>query len=152
MRAARRYLRAWTWLALVSIVGLAVGPTVSRLVLPSGGPFEHWSGAYARSPFQKTSLTTSPSGTDPSHHHHHDIASGTGSAPAEGNLPTHDHALEHCGLCVVAAHAFTFVQQWPALVALRQQARPLNASIATRLPRLRSDWSPASSRGPPSLG
>lgn len=45
MRAARRHLRTWAWLALVSICGLALGPTVSRLLLPSSGTFEQPSSA-----------------------------------------------------------------------------------------------------------
>jgi hypothetical protein len=152
MRAVRRHLRTWAWLALVSICGLALGPTVSRLLLPSSGAFEQPSSAQTRFPYPHEGLTSSLRGTDSSHHHHHEIATGSGPPPLTGNPPTHDHALEHCGLCLLAAHAFTFTQQSPGLIALRQRARPVNAAIATRLPRLRSDWSPASSRGPPPLG
>jgi hypothetical protein len=151
MHAARRHLRAWAWLALVSIVGLALGPTVSRLLLPSSGAFEQPSGAQTRFPYPNEGVTTSPRGADSSHHHHHEIATGSGPSPLTGNPSTHDHALEHCGLCLLAAHAFTFIQQRPELVALRERARPVRAAMATRLPRLRFDWFPASSRGPPSL-
>ena len=83
------------------------------------------------------------------HHHHHDMATAAATAPAPLHPPAHEHALEHCGLCVLAAHAFTFVQERPALTAFVECTRPALDQITPAVPRLRCDWSPASSRGPP---
>lgn len=145
MRAVRHHLRAYAWLALLSITALAIGPTVSRILLPAGGVFMSGAGAHAQAKPAMGAATASGS----AHHHHHDMATGRAAAPEVPRVPTHEHALEHCGLCLLAAQAFTFVQDHPALTAFVECIRPILAPIALAVPRLRSDWSPASSRGPP---
>jgi hypothetical protein len=71
------------------------------------------------------------------------------SAPVP--VPAHEHALEHCGLCLLAAGAFAFVQERPVLAAFVECTHPAPRCVVAALPRLRCDWSPASSRGPPLL-
>ena len=83
------------------------------------------------------------------HHHHQGMAMVSTTAPAAPLAPAHEHALEHCGLCLLAAQAFTFVQDQPALTAWVECTRAVLTPIAPAVPRLRCDWSPASSRGPP---
>ena len=131
MHAVRRRLRACAWLALLSIGAVAVGPTVSRMLLPAGAAIHSAHAAHAR---------------------HHDVALAPAAAPQTPAVPAHEHALEHCGLCLVAAHAFTFVEAPAALVAALECTRPALVALAPATPRLRCDWSPASSRGPPLLG
>ena len=139
-------------MALIAVLGLALGPTVSRLLLPSAAALEQTSATPTSAPGQHDQPTTESGTTDSLHHHHHQLARGLGSAPPAGNRPAHDHALEHCGLCLVAAHAFTFTQELPELLVFLEPAQRVTGAIALRLPRLRSDWSPASSRGPPTPG
>jgi hypothetical protein len=143
MHVVRRRLRACAWLALLSIIALAAGPTVSRMRLPAngagvleGGPHLHASAATTGSMHEMGSA-----------HHHHEGAMQPGTPPA---LP-HEHALEHCGLCLLAAHGFAFAHDPPALSAVRERLRLSKGQIAPAVPPLRCDWSPASSRGPPLL-
>jgi len=128
MHAVRRRLRACAWLALLSISALAVGPTVSRMLLPAGASHLSAQGAHAR------------------HRHLAMMPAAAAQTPA---VPAHEHALEHCGLCLLAAHAFTFVAEPPAPVAAVECIRPALVATPPAAPRLRCDWSPASSRGPP---
>ncbi len=151
MRAVRRRLRACAWLALLSISALAVGPTVSRLLLPAGSSFvpaldvAHAPASHVHGP-----ATVASHAMMPSHRHHAGASAST--APVEApNPPIHEHVLEHCGLCVLAAHAFTFVQDPPELVAVSVSAFRVLAPLVPSVPRLRLNWSPASSRGPPVL-
>jgi hypothetical protein len=83
------------------------------------------------------------------HHHHHDLAMGSARAPVAPHAPAHEHVLEHCGLCLLAAHAFTFVPDQPALTAFVECSHPVPGLLAPAVPRLRWEWSPASCRGPP---
>lgn len=150
MRAVRRRLRACAWLALLSIVALAAGPTVSRLLLPVGGSLI--SGAATHSPVaHPTSEPTSSLQAIDSWQHHQHAAMAAAAAPAPSHSPAHGHTLEHCGLCLLAAHAFTFVQENPALTGLVECTSPATDRTVPAVPRLRCDWSPASSRGPPPL-
>src|SRR5450432_4143258 len=112
MRAVRRRLRAFAWLGILAIIALAAGPTVSRLLLPAAD-------------------------AGSAHHHHQHSAMASGTAPAAPHAPAHEHALEHCGLCLLAAHAFTFVQERLALPAFVECARPVLTAIAPAIPRLR---------------
>jgi hypothetical protein len=86
------------------------------------------------------------------HHHRHDMAMAPATTPVAPHAPAHEHALEHCGLCLLAAQAFTFVQDQPALNAFAECTRPVLTPMAPAVPRLRCDRSPASSRGPPAPG
>lgn len=147
MRAVRRRLRACAGLALLSIFALAAGPTVSRLLLPARGAFISAAASHPLAEPAMSEATVPLHGMGSAHHHHHDMAMA--SVPAPSHAPSHDHALEHCGQCLLAAHAFTFVQERPALTAFVASTRPALDRIASTVPRLRCDWSPASSRGPP---
>jgi len=146
MRAVRRRLRACAWLALLAILALAVGPTVSRLLLPAGNVFA--SGTASR----MGEATVPRRDIESTHHHHHDMAMAPATTPVPTQPSPHEHALEHCGLCLLAVHGFAFVHDRPALTAFVESTRPALDRITPALPRLRSDWSPASSRGPPLRG
>jgi hypothetical protein len=146
MQAVRHRIRACAWLALLAIVALAVGPTVSRMRLPANGSGMHEAGS-----LHVLATATASTHAMGSAHHHQDRTMQPGPLPAAPQAPPHDHALEHCGLCLLAAHAFAFAHTPPALVAVRQCSRLSNGQVAPAAPRLRSDWSPASSRGPPIL-
>jgi hypothetical protein len=158
MHAVRRRLRAWAWLALLSITALAGGPTLSRLLLPAVGPT--LAAAVSHSPADPGSAVSAPAASPAMDmaHHHHDMAMAPGAMPGVPRalptplpVPAHEHALEHCGLCLLAAGAFAFVQERRVLAAFVECARPAARCVVAALPRLRSDWSPASSRGPPLL-
>ena len=141
MHAVRRHLRLYAWLALLSITCLAICPSVSRLLVPA--------------PDIRQATAAVLHGTDVApahHHHHHDGAMQGGMLPASSHAPLHQHSLEHCGFCVLAAHAVAVAPVPAALFAASvcgRQAFNGNAAVA---PRLRCDWSPASSRGPPLFG
>ena len=78
----------------------------------------------------------------PSAHSHETTAAG------DPPLPAHSHTLDHCGLCAVAAAAFAFTASAPTLTRTGEVERaPVRA--AAPAVRLRLEWSPASSRGPP---
>lgn len=145
MHAVRRRLRACAWLALLSIVALAAGPTVSRMLLPGSGAVLAGAGSQFLVEATPEEATVSSGAGRPAHHHHHAMAMGQAPAPS----PAHDHALEHCGLCLLVAHGFTFVQEPPALTGLGGCVRPALTPIQPEVPLLRCNWSPASSRGPP---
>jgi len=149
MRAVRRRLRVCAWLALLSIIALATGPTMSRMLLPAGGAFMSGAESHSLAKAAVGEATVSPHGMGSAHHHHHEMANGPATAPVAPHTPAHEHALEHCGLCLLAAHAFTFIQDRPALAALVECTQAALSPIAPAVPRLRSDWSPASPRGPP---
>ena len=53
------------------------------------------------------------------------MAMGSATAPVAPHAPAHEHSLEHCGLCLLAAHAFTFVQDQPAPAGLVECMRPV---------------------------
>ena len=148
MRAVRRRLRACAWLALLSIIALSAGPTVSRLLSPAVGAVTLGSSSHSLAGAVGEAMD-SPHGMGPAHHHHHDTAMAPETAPVPPHAPAHQHALDHCGLCLLAAHAFTFVQERPTLTAFVEFTRPAIDRIAPAVPRLRCHWSPASSRGPP---
>jgi hypothetical protein len=146
MRAVRRRLRACAWLALLSIAALAFGPTVSRILLPAGDASMSGAEAHARAQPAMGAATASAL----VHQHQYDMAMGRAMAAREKpHVPMHEHTLEHCGLCLLAAQAFTFVHDQPALGAFVECTRAMLAPVAPAVPRPRSDWSPASSRGPP---
>ena len=152
MRAVRRRLRGCAWLALLAILALAVGPTVSRLLLPAGNVFAPGAASQALAELTRGEATVARHDIESTHHHHHDMAMAPATTPVPPHPPPHEHALEHCGLCLLAVHGFAFVQDRPALIAFIESTRPALDQIAPALPRLRSDWSPASSRGPPLRG
>ena len=140
MHAVRRRLRLYAWLALLSITCLAICPSVSRLLVP------------APEMLQASATLLHGSDVEPAHHHHHDGSMQGGMLPASSHAPLHQHSLEHCAYCVLAAHAVAVAPvPAPVLAATvcRRQAFDANAAAA---PRLRCDWSPASSRGPPLRG
>jgi hypothetical protein len=140
MHAVRRRLRLYAWLALLSITCLAICPSVSRLLVP------------ARDAHQATAALLHGTGAGPGHHHHHDSAMQGGMLPASSHAPLHQHSLEHCGFCVLAAHAVAVAPVPAALFAASVCLRQAFNGNAAAAPRLRCDWSPASSRGPPLPG
>ena len=152
MHAVRRRLRACAWLALLSILALSAGPTISRLLLPPGGAVVSGAASHSMDERSMGEAMAAPDGMGSAHHRHHDIATAAATAPTPSHAPAHEHALEHCGLCLLAAHAFTFAQEWSALNAFVERTPPALNQLAAAVPRLRGDWSPASSRGPPLRG
>jgi hypothetical protein len=133
MRAVRRRLRLYAWLALLAIAALAICPTVSRVFAPDGS---------AAPPLLGT-------GAAHAHHHHHDGTMQAATTPVAPHVPSHQHSLEHCGFCVLAAHAFAVAPAPTAMLASSDCGRRAEIGRAPAVPRLRCDWSPASSRGPP---
>jgi len=150
MRAVRRRLRLYAWLALLSVGALAICPTVSRMLLP-GGFVESGAGVIASGSSATPATATLLHGAGAAHiHHHHDGAMHAGTMPVSPHAPSHQHALDHCGFCVLAAHAFAVVFPVPAAVLVSSEGgRRAYDESAPAVPRLRCDWSPATSRGPP---
>ena len=150
MRAVRRRFRPYAWLALLSITALAICPTVSRMLLPGGGFAESASGARLNGDSEALATAGSPHGAGGTHdhHHHHDGAMQAGTMPAS-HAPSHQHALEQCGFCGLAAHAFAVVPVPAAVLVSSECGRRAYDEGAPAAPRPRCDWSPASSRGPP---
>ena len=136
MSLFRRKLKEFVWIALLAFVGLAVAPTISRAIhLGKAG----WAGGG----IGHQQIAAAGSGSAAHHGHHH----GTSRQPSDG-LADHRHSLDHCGLCVVAAHGFALAAEPPARSAFQVAFGPaIEAVIVT--PPLRDDWSPATSRGPP---
>lgn len=134
MDSWRRRSRSCAAVALLSVLALALGPTVSRLSLPARDALP----APAHHPHH-------------AHHGHAAMAAMADARPGEMPAPAHQHSLDHCALCVLAAHAFTFFQEAPRLGACVEIAHPAARQVAAALPRLRLDWNPASSRGPPAI-
>jgi hypothetical protein len=148
MHAIRRRLRACTWLALVVMGLLAVGPTVSRLTLPEvAAPLAMDHAAMHHAAMGGDAVAMAGGAAMPAAHHHHLQAPASLPAP-----PAHSHSLEHCALCVVALFAFAVAPPPPTV------ATPAAAPLPVALPRDRGispgrdTWSPIGSRGPPALG
>ena len=122
-------LRAFAWLACVAIAGLAIGPSISRVL-------------YAQA-------TLAQHGAALSGAHHHDNHHPDDAAPdSSTHAPSHAHTLDHCGLCVVASCAIVVSTLAPSSTPAPSSERVV-ADATVAVPRLRCDWSPASSRGPP---
>jgi hypothetical protein len=153
MRAVRRRLRLYAWLALLSVGALAICPTVSRMLLPGGGFAEFAPGARVSRDSQALATAALPHPTtDAALDHprrHHDRAMHAGAMPVSPHSPSHRHALEHCGFCVLAAHAFAVVPVPAVVLVSAEDGRCAYGEGTPAVPRLRCDWSPASSRGPP---
>jgi hypothetical protein len=152
MRAVRRRLRLYAWLALLSVGALAICPTVSRVLLPVGGFAESAPSARLRGDSEALATAALPHQADAAldhPRHHHDGAMHPGAMPVSPHSPSHRHALEHCGFCVLAAHAFAVVPVPAAVLVSSEDGRCAYDEGAPAVPRLRCDWSPASSRGPP---
>src|SRR5450755_1302962 len=92
MHSLRRRLRLCVWLALLSITALAICPTVSRLLLPGG--------------LVAPAASAHGTGATHDHHAHHGGAMQAGAMPVSSHVPSHQHSLEHCGFCVLAAQAY----------------------------------------------
>jgi hypothetical protein len=150
MRAVRRRLRLYVWLALLSITALAICPTVSRMVLPDGFvQYDHVAQASGDTRAVATAELPHEAGAAHDHRHHHVGTVETVPMPVSTHPPSHHHTLEHCGFCVLAAHAFAVAPvAAEVLVSSDCGRRPYNRGVLT-VPRLRCDWSPGSSRGPP---
>jgi hypothetical protein len=161
VHAFRRHLHSCAALALLAMAALALGPTISRLLLPRtdaapGGPGMPPAVARgAESPGPQHGAAHRPA--DSHAHHHHGTAMlpaapevlASEDVPATPHPASHHHSLEHCGLCVVAACAFAVAPQPPALISIDACYR-VARSARPSLPPLRIVWSPASPRGPPS--
>ena len=150
MRAVRRRLQLYAWLALLSIIALAICPTISRMALPEGF-VKSAHGAQPSGDSRAIATAASPHGTNAEHgyHHHHGGTVQTGAMPVSPHVPSHHHTLEHCGYCVLAAHAFVVAPAPAAVLVSSDCGRRAYNRGALAVPRLRCDWSPASSRGPP---
>ena len=152
MRAVRHRLRRYAWLAILAIAALAICPTISRLVLPEG--FADVAHGAQPSRDSASIAEPSPHGTGAAHDHyqHHDSMMLTGAMPVSSHAPSHQHTLEHCGFCVLAAHAFAVAPAPAVVLTASDYGSQAYDGGAPAVPRLRCDWSPASSRGPPLRG
>ena len=126
MHAIRRRLHACTWIALLAIAGLAVGPTISRLTLPA-----------VEAPLAMHHVAM------------HDAAMHEAPSPTP---PAHSHALDHCALCVLALFAFAIAPPPPLVAAPADAWRPLAPPRLAHVSPCRDTWSSIGARGPPALG
>jgi len=141
MHAIRRRLHACTWVALLAIVGLAVGPTISRLT---------WHPVDAPPAMRHAAMDHAAMGHAPMHH-----AAMLHAAMHEAPLPTspaHSHTLDHCALCVVALFAFAVAPPPPQVAAPADAWRPFAPPCAADSAPCRGTWSSIGARGPPALG
>ena len=151
MRSFRQHLRACTWLAVLAMLTLALGPTVSRLTLPEEPSRAH---AFALEvPMDHAAMHHAALDMAAMHGHHHHPAGmiatkGPTSPPTQ---PAHHHTLEHCALCAVAASAFAVAASPPVVVAVATVRRNTAVPAARRPAPGRTLWSPTTSRGPPAL-
>lgn len=138
MHAIRRRLRASTWIALVAIAGLAVGPTISRLTLPAAEAAP----AMDHAAMDHASM----------HHaamHHATMHEAPLPMPTP---PAHSHTLDHCALCVVALFAFAVAPPPPLVAASANAWRPVAPPRVAGISPCRATWSSIGARGPPALG
>jgi len=151
MHALRRRLRGCTWLALLAMVALALGPTISRLALPEE-PSPRAALALG-APMDDAAMHHAAMDPAAMHAHHHHAASiDASNAPASPpTRPAHHHTLEHCALCAVAATAFAVAPAPPLVIAAASVPRNVAALPERGLKPGRTPRSPASSRGPPTL-
>src|SRR5689334_5817056 len=134
MRSIRRRLRDCTWLALLAMLTLALGPTISRLTLPEEPPH---GGAFAvQAPMDHAAMHHEAMHHDAMAmaamhaHRHHAAPMPPSDAPLRG-APSHHHTLEHCALCAVAASAFAVAPSPPVVLAAAIEPR------AVAIPRVR---------------
>jgi hypothetical protein len=149
MRSFRQRLRGCTWLAVLAMFTLALGPTVSRLTLPEepsrGDAFA------LEVPIDHAAMHHAAPSTAALHAHQHRPAAivATKAPASPPTRPVHHHTLEHCDLCAVAASAFAVAAPPPVVIAVatvrRNGAVPAERGLAPG----RTPWSPATSRGPP---
>jgi hypothetical protein len=139
--AFRYRLKSLVWLALLAMCGVALGPTISRMLSHPG--------------------SASPAGVhehamDMGLHAHMDISSHAhvmaGAEADRSGAPADSSSfLDCCSLCAVAASAFTvvavFVAQWLPV----ERTAPPQAYASSARPDERELWSNGSPRGPPSL-
>jgi len=160
MRALRRRLRGCTWLALLAMLTLAFGPTISRLTLPEDAQLDH--ALALEAPVDHAAMHHAAAAT-PMHaaamdavathaHHHHATPLADAQPPVSPPAaPPHHHTLAHCALCALAAGAYA-VAPTLTLIALAAPARRSAARIPERGPAPgRTPRSPATSRGPPAF-
>ena len=158
MHAIRRRMRACTWLALVAVAAVAIGPTVSRLALPelaAPAAMNHAAMHHAR--MQVAAVAGDVVAMDDgatkiareAHHRHLPAAPANASLPAR---PAHSHGLEHCALCVVALFAFAVAPPPPRVSMPSDGLIVVAARRGVGVAHCRDTWSPIGSRGPPTLG
>jgi hypothetical protein len=147
MRSFRRHLRACTWLAVLAMLTLALGPTISRLTLPEEPSRPH---AFAiEVPMDHAAVHHAALAMTAMHGHHHHPAGMVPTSPP--TQPVNHHTLEHCALCAVAASVFTVAAPPPVVVAVATVRRNTAVPAARRPAPGRTLWSPTTSRGPPLL-
>src|SRR5690242_17395520 len=149
MRSFRRRLRGCTWLAVLAMLTLALGPTISRLTLPeqpSRGSAFGLAAPHAEAAMHDAAMATA---STHAHHHRPGPLAATEAPASPPGLPAHRHTLEHCALCVVAASAFAVAPAPPTVVAQGAVRHDVTAPAERGLAPGRTPWSPATSRGPP---
>jgi Protein of unknown function (DUF2946) len=139
--AFRDRIKSLVWLALLAMCGVALGPSISRML-------------------------SQPASASPAsmHEHHMDMAShghtdmGSHAQMMAGAKADHSDApadsscfLDCCALCAVAASPFTGVAVFVALWLPVERAAPPQADHSSAQPDERELWSSASPRGPPPL-
>jgi Protein of unknown function (DUF2946) len=132
-------LKSCVWVALIAILGVALGPSISRALAPAA---LHASGATA----QRMDMAA--------HAHMGHMAPMAASAQpdsgAHPDAPGHSSCLlDCCALCAVAASPFAAVALFvPVWSATESAARP-PADRSQARPDPRAAWPRASPRGPP---
>jgi hypothetical protein len=129
--AIRLRLKTFTWLALVTICGLALGPSISRALAAT-----HAADAM------------SLGGDCPVHSHL--AASLPGHTDHPGGPSPSPDSLDCCGLCAVAASPLAAIDPFvSALVFAEISSVLLLPGDATARSAQRTPWSAAAPRGPP---
>jgi hypothetical protein len=148
MRTFRQRLHGCTWLAMLAMLTLALGPTVSRLTLPEEP--SHGEAIAFEVPIDHAAMPQAAMNRVAMHAHQHDpaamVATKTPALPAQ---PAHHHTLEHCALCAVAASAFPVAASPPVIIAVATLRRDIAVLVERGPAPGRTPWSPATSRGPP---
>jgi len=125
VQLCRRFLRKFSWIAFVALLGLVLAPTISQ-ALATAGPGNPW--AETCSMTGGKSVATSVAGTDRN---------------AAGGMH-----LEHCPLCSHLGAAPALPPADPCGAPLAYGARAVPAPFA-QAPRPRFVWAAALARAPP---
>jgi hypothetical protein len=151
MGSIRRRLRVFTWVALLAMVAIALGPTISRLTVPeepSRGDVFALDVPVDHGAMHRAAMST---GAIDAQHRHVGVIAATAAPASPPTSPPHCHTLERCALCAVAASAFAVAPPPPTVMAVATVRRQVAVLAERGLVPGRSPWSPATSRGPPAL-
>jgi len=135
VHAIRLRLKTLAWVALVAMVGLALGPSISRALAANAPGFV----AVHVSPMEMGPHAHAAAGMTGGHIHHHD----TPTSPSD--------TLECCALCALASSALAIVVFVAPDLERGDPATVPEPRHAVATPRAREFWSSPAPRGPPLL-